>query len=61
MTQKTKSTKKINRGLFQQLVYLKNTKIEKPPEIDISNDNLSISVLSGHRESLSIVTPDQQR
>ena len=37
-----------------------STKIEKPSEIDIRNDNLSVYVLSGHRESLSSVTPDQQ-
>ena len=39
----------------------KSTKIEKPSEIDICNDDISISVLYGHRESLSSVTPDQQR
>ena len=37
-----------------------STKIEKPSEIDIRNDNLSVYVLSGHRESLSSVTPDQK-
>ena len=39
----------------------KSNKVENPKEIDISNENLSISVLSGYRESLSIATPDQQR
>ena len=38
----------------------KSTKVEKPSEIDISKDNLSISVLSGHRESGSSVTSYQQ-
>ena len=37
-----------------------STKIENPKEIDISKDNSSLSVMSGHAESLSSVTPDQQ-
>ena len=32
--------------------------IEKPSEIDIHRENLSISVLYGHGESLSSITPD---
>ena len=36
------------------------TKIEKPPEIDIRKDNSSLSAMSGHGESLSRGTPDEQ-
>ena len=36
----------------------KSTRIENPSEIDIWKENLSVSVLSGHGESLSSVTPD---
>ena len=36
----------------------KSTRIENPSEIDIHKENLSVSVLSGHGESLSSVTPD---
>ena len=32
--------------------------MEKPSEIDIHRDNLSISVLSGQGKSLSSVSPD---
>ena len=39
----------------------KSNRIENPSEIDIWKENLSVSVLSGHGESLSSVTPDQQR
>ena len=39
----------------------KSTKIEKPLEIDIINNDLNISVLSGQNESLSSLAPDQQR
>ena len=61
LTQNKQLTKKINQGLFQQLVYPKSTKIENPSETNIRNDGLSISVLSGHTENLSSVTPYQQR
>ena len=32
--------------------------IEKPSEIDIHRDNLSVSIFSGQGESLSSVSPD---
>ena len=38
----------------------KSTKIEKPSEIDIRNEDLSISVLYGNRESVSSVNSYQQ-
>ena len=38
----------------------KNTKIEKPKEIDISKDNSSLPDMSGHREILSSVKTDKQ-
>ena len=39
----------------------KSTRIENPSEIDIHRDNLILSVLSGHGENLSSVTPDTLR
>ena len=38
--------------------YNKSTRIEKPSEIHIHKENLSVSVLSGQVESLSSETPD---
>ena len=40
---------------------MKKYQNRKPSEIDIRNEDLSISVLSEHRESLSSVAPDQKR
>ena len=39
----------------------KSTKIEKPKERDIRKDNSSLSGMSGHGKSLSIVKTDKQR
>ena len=38
--------------------YNKSTRIDKPSEIDIHKENLSVSVLSGQGEILSSVTSD---
>ena len=51
----------ISRSISRTSLSNKSTRIEKTSEIYVCNDNLSISVLSGHGESLSSVTPDQQR
>ena len=37
----------------------KITKLEKPKEINISEDNSSLSGMSGHGKTLSIITPDK--
>ena len=50
-----------SRSISRTSLSNKSTKIEKPSEIDIWNDDLSIYVLSVHGESLSSVTPDQQQ
>ena len=57
------TVKKVNKSgsISRTSLFDKSTKIENSSEIDICNDNLSIFFLSGHRESLSSVTPDQQR
>ena len=49
-----------SRYISSTSLYEKSTKIEKPPEIHISKDNLSIYVLSGHGESVSSVASYQQ-
>ena len=36
----------------------KSTRIEKPSEIHIQEDNLSVSIFYGQGKSLSSVTPD---
>ena len=51
----------ISRTISRTRLSNKSTRIEKPSEIYVCNDNLSLSVLSRHGESLSSVTPDQQR
>ena len=52
----------MNKSRYNSIYILSNksTKIENPWEIDISNGNLSISVLYGHRESLLSLITDQQ-
>ena len=65
-TQRTDTENKVikeNKSRYISRESLSNwsTKIEEPSEIDIFNDCLSISVLSGNREILSSVTPYQQR
>ena len=64
-TQRTDTENTVNkedksRSISKIILSQKITRIEKTSEIDISNDDLSISVLSVHRESLSNVTPYQQ-
>ena len=51
----------ISRSISRTSLSNKSTRIEKTSEIYVCNDNLSISVLSGHGESLLSATPDQQR
>ena len=51
----------ISRSISRTRLSNKSTRIEKNSEIYVCNDNLSISVLSGHGESLSSVTQDQKR
>ena len=56
----TENTVNKSRSIPRTNLSNKSTRIEKPSEIDIHRDNLSVSVLSGHGEILSSVTPDQQ-
>ena len=49
-----------SRSILRTSLSKNSTKIENS-EIDISNDNLSISVFPGQREILSSATPDKQR
>ena len=62
-TDKENTFNKVNKSGYNSRTSLSNkiTKIEKLSEIDISNDDLSISVLSGYWEILSSITPYQQR
>ena len=62
-TQRTDTENTVNKSGFISRPNLSNksTIIKKPSEIDMCKDNLSVSVLSGHGEILSGVTPDQQR
>ena len=57
----TIKTVNISRSILSDSLSGKSTKIEKPLEIDISKDSSSLSGMSGHVESLSSVTPDQER
>ena len=50
-----------SRSISRTSLSTKSTRIEKPSEIDICNNNLSISVFYGHREILSGVTSYKQR
>ena len=64
-TQRTETedtVKKVNksRSILSIILSEKNTKIEKPKEIDISKDNSGIFGMSGHGDILSSVTPDQK-
>ena len=59
-TENTVNKEKKSRSISITSLSGKITRIEKPSEIDISNENLSIFVLSGHGKSLSSVTLDQQ-
>ena len=59
-TKRTDTKNTVNRSRYIPRTNLSNkiTRIENPSEIDICKDNLSVSILSGHGESLSSVTPD---
>ena len=59
-TKKSDIENKVNRSRYIPRTNLSNisTRIGKTSGIDIHKDNLSVSVLSGHGESLSSVTPD---
>ena len=61
LKQKTQKEVYWARRLFHLLGYPKKIKIEKPSEVDIIKDDLSIYVLSRHRESVLSVNLDQQR
>ena len=58
-TQRTDTENTVNksRSIPRTNLSNKSTRIEKPSEIDIHRDNLSVSVLSGQAESLSIASP----
>ena len=60
-TEDTFKTVNKSRSVSSARVSLKSIKIENPNEIDISKYNSNLSGISGHEESLSIVTPDQHR
>ena len=51
----------ISRSISRTNLSNKRNRIEKSTGIDICKYNLGVSVLSGHGESLSSLTPDQQR
>ena len=61
-TQRTDTENKVNKSRYISRTNLSNksTRIEKPSEIDVCKDNLSVSVLYGHGEILSSVPPYQQ-
>ena len=54
----TENTVDKSRSIPRSNYYYKINRIEKPSEIYIHKDNLSVSGLYGQGESLSIVTPD---
>ena len=65
-TQRTDTENTVNKENKPRSISITNlsgkiTKILKTSNIDIRNDNFGISILSGHIESLSSVTPTQQR
>ena len=60
-TENTVNTVNKERSISRTNLSNKSTRIENPVEIDTCKDNSSISVLSGHGESLSSVTTYQQR
>ena len=62
-TQITDTYNKVDKSKYIPRTNLSNksTRIEKTSEIDNCKDNLSVSVLSGHGESLSSVTSYQKR
>ena len=47
-----------SRSIPRNNLSYKSTRIEKPSKIDISNDYLGVSVLSGQGEILSNLKPD---
>ena len=60
-TENTVNTENKSRSISTASLSGKSTRIGKFSEINISNDDLSIYVLYGHRESLSILISYQQR
>ena len=60
-TENTVKTVNKSRSVSGTILSNKSTRIENPSEIEIHKDNLSIYAVSGHGESLSSLTPDQQR
>ena len=62
-TQRTETENTVNKSRYILRTNLSNkiTGIEKPSEIDICKDDLGVSFLSRHGETLSSETPEQQR
>ena len=54
----TENTVDKSRSIPRTKWFGKSTMIEKPSEIDIHRDNLSVSIFSGQGESLSSVSPN---